>query len=99
MTSWKPALGANVDGRTTRFRVWAPEMAQVEVLIENPGMEAAPHAMARVADGFHEAMLPGVGAGSLYRYRLDGRGPFPDPASRYQPQGVHGPSQVVDPSR
>ena len=38
-------------------------------------------------------------AGSLYQYRIDGSGPFPDPASRFQPEGVHGPSQVVDPSR
>jgi len=37
-----------------------------------------------------------VGPGSLYRYRLDGRQERPDPASRYQPQDVHGPSQVVD---
>jgi maltooligosyltrehalose trehalohydrolase len=43
--------------------------------------------------------VPGLQAGALYRYRLDGEGPFPDPASRCQPEGVHGPSQVVDPGR
>src|SRR5262249_29310787 len=37
------------------------------------------------------------GPGDRYRYRVDGRGPFPDPASRFQPEGVHGPSEVVDP--
>lgn len=95
MPSWSPVLGANVEGHTTRFRVWAPEVARAEVVIESPG-EAAAHAMSRGAEGFHEATLPGVDAGALYRYRLDGRGPFPDPASRFQPQGVHGPSQVVD---
>jgi 1,4-alpha-glucan branching enzyme len=80
MSLWQPVLGANVEGEATRFRVWAPEAAQVEVLIENEGTAAVAHAMTRVADGFHEAMLPGVGAGALYRYKLDGRGPFPDPA-------------------
>ena len=38
-----------------------------------------------------------VRAGSLYRYRLDGGDSFPDPASRFQPEGVHGPSEIVDP--
>ncbi len=41
--------------------------------------------------------MPELPVGALYRYRLDGEGPFPDPASRFQPQGVHGPSRVVDP--
>ena len=93
MSSWKPVLGANLEGHTTHFRVWAPEAARVEVVIENS--ETA-HAMSRCADGFHEILLPGIGAGNLYRYRIDGRGPFPDPASRFQPNGVHGPSQIVD---
>jgi maltooligosyltrehalose trehalohydrolase len=45
------------------------------------------------------AFVAGVRAGQRYRYRLDGEGPFPDPASRFQPEGVHGPSEVVDPTR
>ena len=40
--------------------------------------------------------MPGARAGDRYRYRVGGRGPFPDPASRFQPEGVHGPSEVVD---
>jgi maltooligosyltrehalose trehalohydrolase len=55
--------------------------------------------MAESGGGFFSATLPGVGHGTLYRYRVDGKGPFPDPASRYQPAGVHGPSQVVDPGK
>lgn len=90
--SWEPALGANVYGNATRFRVWAPEAETVEVVLDGGGA----HGMAREADGFHAAVISGVGAGERYRYRVDGRGPFPDPASRYQPEGVHGPSEVVD---
>ncbi|MCC6393877.1 MAG: malto-oligosyltrehalose trehalohydrolase [Bryobacterales bacterium] len=93
--NWEPVLGANVFGNATRFRVWAPEARSVEVVLESEGGGSA-HAMAQGVDGFHAATLPGVGAGARYRYRVDGRGPFPDPASRYQPEGVHGPSEVVD---
>ena len=41
--------------------------------------------------------VKGIGAGARYWFRIDGAGPYPDPASRFQPFGVHGPSQVVDP--
>ena len=44
-------------------------------------------------------MIDGVGAGARYRYRLDGgTDTYPDPASRFQPEGPHGPSEVVDPA-
>ena len=43
-------------------------------------------------------LIPGLAPGARYGYLVDGRGPFPDPASRYQPEGVHGPSEVVDPT-
>jgi maltooligosyltrehalose trehalohydrolase len=48
-------------------------------------------------DGYHQATLEGVEPGSLYLYRLDDRIERPDPASRFQPLGVHGSSQVIDP--
>jgi maltooligosyltrehalose trehalohydrolase len=48
-------------------------------------------------DGYFDLCVEGVGAGARYRYLVDGRGPFADPASRFQPDGVHGASQVVDP--
>jgi maltooligosyltrehalose trehalohydrolase len=48
--------------------------------------------------GHFGGLLAEVGAGERYRYRVDGQGPFPDPASRFQPEGVHGPSEVVEPS-
>jgi maltooligosyltrehalose trehalohydrolase len=45
-------------------------------------------------DGHFVARVRGVAAGTRYRYCVDGHGPFPDPASRWQPEGVHGPSEV-----
>ena len=48
-------------------------------------------------DGYFSGVVPAARAGSLYRFRLDGGDAFPDPASRFQPEGPHGPSQVVDP--
>ena len=52
--------------------------------------------MTRGERGYWEADAAGIGAGTRYFYRLDGEKDRPDPASRYQPQGVHGPSEVVD---
>ena len=51
----------------------------------------------RMHDGIYTARVKGIGAGARYWFRIDGAGPYPDPASRFQPLGVHGPSQVVDP--
>jgi maltooligosyltrehalose trehalohydrolase len=90
-------LGATLEPGGVRFRVWAPERRLVEVCVESPGRGAA-HALAREEAGFHGGLVPGLGPGDLYRFRLDGEGPFPDPASRFQPHGVHGPSEVVDPA-
>jgi maltooligosyltrehalose trehalohydrolase len=55
--------------------------------------------MARISDdGLWEAEIPGIGAGQRYGYRIDGGRVLPDPAARFQPLGVHGPSEVVDPA-
>ncbi len=54
-------------------------------------------ALAAEGDGYFSGLAAGAAAGDLYRYRLDGADLFPDPASRFQPQGPHGPSAVVDP--
>jgi maltooligosyltrehalose trehalohydrolase len=99
VSDWQNDLGTAVSGAMTRFCVWAPETISAEVIVETLGRPPEAHAMLRGGDGFHRVSITGVGHGDLYRYRLDGTGPFPDPASRFQPQGVHGPSQVVDWSR
>jgi len=49
--------------------------------------------------GIWELVVKDAKAGTLYKYTIDGKGPFPDPVSRSQPKGVHGPSQVVDASK
>ncbi|MPZ97805.1 MAG: malto-oligosyltrehalose trehalohydrolase [Dehalococcoidia bacterium] len=94
---WRPSLGAWPDGDAVRFRVWAPTVQSVMLRFEDKGAPEA-HAMERDPEGYHTARIEGLRAGVRYRYLLDGRGPFPDPASRFQPEGVHGPSEVVDPA-
>lgn len=89
-----PALGANVTSKGTRFTVWAPASSRVDVIIEG---RAAPYPLSRHADGYFSAEIAGIRAGNQYRYRLDGGDPLPDPCSRFQPKGVHGPSEVIDP--
>jgi maltooligosyltrehalose trehalohydrolase len=91
-------VGAEVlPGGGVYFRVWAPRRRRVEVVFEggsgSPDLELAPE-----TDGYFSGESPPAGAGSLYRFRLDGEGPFPDPASRFQPCGPHGPSEVIDPA-
>jgi maltooligosyltrehalose trehalohydrolase len=83
------------------FRVWAPRRRRVEVVFEaGPGAPAqVPPAAALEPEpgGYFSGLVEAAAPGSLYRFRLDGEGPFPDPASRFQPEGPHGPSRVVDP--
>jgi maltooligosyltrehalose trehalohydrolase len=97
VTTGRASLGANWRDGATVFEVWAPEAKRVEVVLEPGGAAARAHPMRGGTDGYFTIELPGVGPGSLYRLSPDGRGPFPDPVSRFQPRGVHGPSQVVDP--
>jgi maltooligosyltrehalose trehalohydrolase len=92
-----PSLGATYlgDGRC-RFRVWAPFAETVAVHLLAPQERLLP--MEPEERGYHQATLDGIEPGSLYAYRLDDEQERPDPASRFQPRGVHGPSEVVDPS-
>jgi len=77
------------------FRVWAPRCRSVEVAAD--GRRPAP--MRRLDDGVWEVSFEALGAGTRYQYRLDGVRYRPDPVSRWQPEGVHGPSVVVDPTQ
>ena len=87
-------LGAVHSRGATFFRVWSPDARRVDVVVEAP--TSFVFALEQDADGLFSgnAAIP---AGALYKYRVDGQGPWPDPCSRYQPQGPHGPSLVVDP--
>jgi maltooligosyltrehalose trehalohydrolase len=87
--------GAEVIGTAgVQFRVWAPKASLVEVVMGD-GPTAA---LASEAGGYHAGLVQEASAGSRYRFRLDGDASLPDPASRFQPEGPHGPSRVVDPS-
>jgi maltooligosyltrehalose trehalohydrolase len=93
-----PTLGAvPIGGETTRFTVWAPTRRQVTLLLSGP--DRVPDRvidLAALGGGYFGADEPECGVGARYRYLLDGEGPYADPASRAQPEGVHGPSEVVD---
>ena len=78
-------VGAEVVPGGVHFRVWAPIRKTVEVRVEG--------------GGYFSALVPDIGAGARYKFRLDGHtNTHPDLASRFQPEGPHGTSQVVDPS-
>jgi maltooligosyltrehalose trehalohydrolase len=87
-------VGAEIGDGGVHFRVWAPRCRSVEVVLEDA---PATIPLAPEEDGYFSGWGDGAAAGSRYRYRLDGGDAFPDPASRFQPEGPHGPSQVVDP--
>jgi maltooligosyltrehalose trehalohydrolase len=85
-------FGAEVlAGGGVRFRLWAPGARQVDLAIGNRFVAM------KGTDGWYEHIEPQAGPGTPYRYRIDGELLVPDPASRFQPQDVDGPSEVVDP--
>ncbi len=99
--TWQLPIGAQLTQVGATFRVWAPVAQQVAVvLFPHAGMDqtaAVAHALTRTEDGYWQAEVPHVQAGARYAYSVDGGDPRPDPASRFQPDGVHAPSAVVDP--
>jgi maltooligosyltrehalose trehalohydrolase len=77
------------ESKSTEFTVWAPLKRSVELILD----KSIP--MTRDEWGYWR-VTAAVQPGARYRYRLDGEGPYPDPASLHQPEGVDGPSAVVD---
>jgi maltooligosyltrehalose trehalohydrolase len=87
-------IGAEIAGVGVSFRVWAPKRERVCVVVEGGGE----HPLTREAGGYFSGTLSEARPGTRYRFRLDeDRTLYPDPASRSQPEGPHGPSEVVDP--
>jgi len=84
-----------VAGGGTEFRLWAPGHRRVELILDSPRGARRCLSLRPEADGFFSVRVPEAGPGWRYRYRVDGRGPWPDPASRRQPEDVHGPSELV----
>lgn len=87
-----PQDGNPQDGKT-HFSVWAPNVDQITVELVSSG-NAFP--LRKQSSGYHTGTLEGVKVGERYFYRGDGGPKRPDPASRFQPDGVHGPSEVID---
>jgi maltooligosyltrehalose trehalohydrolase len=83
-------FGAQIEGEETRFALFAPDVQNVRAVIADE-----PHVMQVRPDGWREIQVAGAGVGTRYIFDLD-ETRAPDPASRYQPEGVHAPSAVVD---
>ena len=83
------------DGRV-RFRLWAPKAVTIDVALENSTTFLP---MVKLSDGWFELVTDRASSGSRYQFVIDGGIKVPDPASRFQPQDVHGPSEVVEQSR
>ncbi len=91
-------LGATVAaGGGVDFLVWAPRPRRVQLRLESGPGAPAVHEMERTSSGYHRLHHPAAAAGTRYRFVLDGEMSCPDPASRFQPEGPHGPSEVIDP--
>ncbi len=81
---------------SVRFRLWAPAAHQVEVHLDEGGKNKR-LLLQRCDHGWFEVVTDAAKPGTLYRFQIDDGQEVPDPASRFQPRDVHGPSEVVDP--
>ncbi|MDD2672733.1 MAG: malto-oligosyltrehalose trehalohydrolase [Syntrophales bacterium] len=94
-------VGAEITPTGVHFRVWAPARKKVQVAVESvPGRKSDSFTVELVSEknGYFSGSVDGIPAGTLYRFKLDNEeNLFPDPASRFQPEGPHGPSEIVDP--
>ncbi len=90
-------FGAQLDGETVAYRLWAPAAQRIELVLGHP-RASAPIVMDRREGGWYEHVASREVAGARYAFRVDGRLTVPDPASRSNPDGVHAASEVVDPA-
>ncbi|MDG6904575.1 MAG: malto-oligosyltrehalose trehalohydrolase [Nitrososphaerota archaeon] len=90
---WRLDIGASITGNETTFRVWAPCRKQVDVLLA--GQKPVP--LSSENEGYFSTTCKAK-SGDDYSFVLDGKAKRPDPASRFQPKGVHGYSRIIDPS-
>ena len=85
--------GPSFEEGGVRFRLWAPSQERVSLALEG---RSSTILMEPRDGGFFEIFVEGIGAGSLYRFELSDGERVPDPASRFQPKDVHGPSETID---
>jgi maltooligosyltrehalose trehalohydrolase len=83
-------FGARLTADGVSFGLWAPAAKRVDLLLEKP------HPLRRDENGWFSADIPGVKAGTRYKFRIDDEIDVPDPASAFQPDDVSGPSEVID---
>src|ERR1700686_1663486 len=81
---------------SVRFRLWAPAAHQVELCITSANRPTR-LPLARCGDGWFELVTDAAKPGNQYKFRINDVQEVPDPASRFQPQDVHGPSEVILP--
>ncbi|HET8824507.1 MAG TPA: malto-oligosyltrehalose trehalohydrolase [Terriglobales bacterium] len=87
-------FGAECEQDGVRFRLWAPRATRISLLLHGADAEFQMHS---AGEGWFELTTPNAHAGMRYQFRIDDDQIVPDPASRFQPEGVHGPSEVIDP--
>jgi len=90
------AYGATLRGNEVDFRVWAPKPKEVVLRLMRAGRQPVDISMHREGEDF--VVTAAAQVGDRYAYVLDGSPPIPDPVSRFLPDGVHGPTEIVDPS-
>ncbi len=93
---WKLNLGASWDPEGVSFCVWAPKCKQIDVVLQHNHQMIS---LEKKEDGYFWGRSSPLESGTLYCYRLDEDKEYPDPCSRFQPEGPHGPSMIVDPHR
>ncbi|NBC97094.1 MAG: hypothetical protein GVY27_12165, partial [Deinococcus-Thermus bacterium] len=90
-------FGPRIEAGGVTFRLWAPAVPEVAVVVDPDGPAEARHPLADTGDGWREVHVPGAGPGTRYLFDI-GTMRVPDPASRRQPDDALGPSEVVDPT-
>ncbi|WP_221930967.1 malto-oligosyltrehalose trehalohydrolase [Telmatospirillum sp. J64-1] len=89
-------FGTRIEPDGVRFYLWAPDAREMELCLYGPQGNRL-RKMVKLADGFWECLAEEAHAGCRYSFRVDGDLHVPDPASRWQPEDVHGPSEIIDP--
>jgi len=93
---WRLEFGARpLPTGGVQFRVWSPLTKNISVKVKTPREILVPM---EPSDGVFSAVVKEIGTGSDYMYVIDGKKERPDPVSRFQPNGVHGPSRVIEPN-
>ncbi len=90
-------FGAELLPEGVRFRLWAPDCQSVSLCLEGP-QTTSETPLQRSDTGWYETVIAEAGPGTKYRFRIDGDLRVPDPASRFQPDDIHGASEVIDPT-